>query len=198
MKPYIRQYFFLILGGLIIVSGIGYTVIDFLNNNSLGSRVKIIAPDTKEVLLAPGRYDLFYEYSSKVYDAGIIKLKRENKFNDPYELISVKISDVRDGKVLKIVKESSTSFTLDDIKGESLYSFEVLEEGKYSVEIKTIDEVKEQITISLVNDFTKELFNGFKRVGIILVFSIPFLLIGWFMYSREERRRRIQIVGYTK
>ncbi|KEQ22778.1 hypothetical protein [Paenibacillus tyrfis] len=190
MKRLISQYLFLILGGAIIILGMVFAGINFLNHNPMNDRVVLSAPGTKEVFLSSGKYNLFYEFDSKQLNLGVLQLKKEEKFNNITNLVTVKLSKVSDNKEIMLAKDSSMNFTFNDIRGESLYSFEIVEEGDYGVEISPTIELPKMATFSIVGDLANSLLGVFKQAGIVVSMSIPFLLIGWYMYAREARRKK--------
>ncbi|PUA38739.1 hypothetical protein C8Z91_14210 [Paenibacillus elgii] len=191
MKRLISQYLFLILGGAIILLGMVFAGINFSNHIPVNDRVMLSAPGTKEVFLSSGKNNLFYEFDSKQFNLGVLQLKKEEKFNNITNLVTVKINKVSDNKEIVLAKDSSMNFTFNDIRGESLYSFEVVEEGDYRVEISPTIELPKAITFSIVGDLANSLLGVFKQAGIVVSMSIPFLLIGWYMYAREARRKKL-------
>ncbi|NEN82354.1 hypothetical protein [Paenibacillus elgii] len=191
MKRLISQYLFLILGGAIILLGMVFAGINFLNHNPVNDRVMLRAPGTKEVFLSSGKNNLFYEFDSKQLNLGVLQLKKEEKLNNVSSLVAVKIVKVSDNKEIVLAKDSSMNFTFNDTRGESLYSFEVVEGGDYRVEINPTIELPKAITFSIVGDLANSLLGVFKHAGIVVSMSIPFLLIGWYMYAREARRKKL-------
>lgn len=191
MKRLISQYLFLIFGGAIILLGMVFAGINFLNHNPVNDRVMISVPGAKEVFLKAGKHHVFYEFDSKQLNLGVLQLKKEEKFNNVSSLVAVKIVRVSDNSEVVPAKDSSMNFTFNDTRGESLYSFEVVEEGDYRVEINPTIELPKAITFSLVGDLANNLLGVFKHAGIVVSISIPFLLIGWYMYAREARRNKL-------
>ncbi|MEC0208767.1 hypothetical protein ABEX47_08615 [Paenibacillus ehimensis] len=191
MKRLISQYLFLILGGAIIVVGMVVAIVNFWSHNPLSNRVMISAPATKDMFLTSGKHHLFYEFDSKQLDLGALQLKKEEKFNNISSLVSVKIVKVSDNTEILLVKDSSMNFTLNDTRGESLYSFEIVEEGNYRIEVSPTVELPKSVTFSIVNDFSNSLLGIFKHAGIGVLISIPFLLIGWYLYAREARKNYV-------
>ncbi|MCP1307327.1 hypothetical protein [Paenibacillus tyrfis] len=191
MKRLLSQYLFLILGGAIILLGMVFAGINFLNHNPVNDRVMISAPGTMEVFLKAGQHHLFYEFDSKQLNLGVLQLKKEEKFNNVSSLVAVKIVNVSDNKEIVLAKDSSMNFTFNDTRGESLYSFEIVEEGDYRVAISPTIELPKAITFSIVGDLTNSLLGVFKHAGIVVSMSIPFLLIGWYMYAGEARRKKL-------
>ncbi len=191
MKRLLSQYLFLVIGGAIIVSGMAFAALNFLNHNPLDSRVILNAPGTKELFLTPGKHNVFYEFHSKQLNLGVLQLKKEEKLNNITSLVTVKIIRMSDHREMELANDSSMNFTFSDTRGESLYSFEIVEEGNYKVEISPAIEWPKAITFSIMNDFTKGLLSLFKHAGIVVLISLPFLLIGWYMYARETRRKKI-------
>ncbi|KPV61296.1 hypothetical protein QJ48_00505 [Paenibacillus sp. A3] len=190
MKRLLSQFLFLILGGAIIVLGMVFAGINFLNHNPVNDRVMISAPGTKEVFLKAGKHHLFYEFDSKQLNLGVLQLKKEEKFNNVSNLLAVKIVKMSDHREIVLAKDSSMNFTFNDTRGESLYSFEVVEEGDYRVEISPTIELPKAITFSIVGDLANSLYGIFKQAGIVVSMAIPFLLIGWYMYAREVKRKK--------
>lgn len=191
MKSVIRQYIFLIISGAIIVAGIvsiAITVVAFFNDGPFKNR--IILKEYQELNLEKGKYSMFYEYNSEKVDLGILEVTKETRYSNISENIEFHIFNVIDGKEIIVHKDPSMTFTFEDTKGESLYSFEITDVGEYTIEMRQHN--KEFLaTISMMKSFTNIISSLFKRMGVFILISVPFMLIGWFMYSKENKRRRI-------
>lgn len=190
MKAYVRQYLFLVLGGLTIVSGIAYSVTDFIRHNPFKDRIPLEAPGISQLALEPGRYGIFHEYSLREYDLGALEVTTTNGQATDWQLDGLAIHIVKSGYSIpvRMKPDTGTTFSVNGKKAQSLYRMTVYEGGVYDVEVETAENAP--IRLSLVRDLDGRLLKDLKLAGFAVAGSVPLLLAGWFFYSREERRKR--------
>lgn len=191
MKNYIRQYSGLVIAGIIIASGFIYTYFDFIHNNSIKDRLFINIPSDKELLLEAGKYTIFYEYNERNQKFGPIQIIKNNRITRLSELIDLTVVNLSNDEEVSNKEDPSMTYTIKEVKGESLYSFDVIQEGSYKISTKLQSNgMEDSITLTLISDFTGSIFLIFKTIGTFILISIPFLVIGFIYYHKEGKRKR--------
>ncbi|MFD2612709.1 hypothetical protein [Paenibacillus gansuensis] len=187
LKLHVKKYGLLIIAGLIIVGGFAKGTIilqditerDYLAMNSEERRT-----------LKEGTYSLFYEYNESNRRFGPVTITENNKISDVKSALEFKIVAPADLPQPVIADDTSLSYTVDESKGESLYSFHIHEEGSYILHTKINETLQENgLSLTLLYNYKGLFLTLIKVIGISILISLPFVLGGLWIYHRDEKRR---------
>ena len=189
MKPFLRKYLGFIIAGLMLAAGIICTLVVYLNDPIGNDRVVLEVPGDKEIQLEAGRYAIFYEYTEHKSQYGPIQMTSYRKDTSWLGLVEIRIVDPSNKEEISKAEDSSMTYTIDDMKGESLYSFTVPQKNRYRIQTLLKDtEMDKSMRLTLMPDFSKQLFGLFRTLGIFVLISIAIALLGLFQFLREVKR----------
>ncbi|WNR46200.1 hypothetical protein [Paenibacillus roseipurpureus] len=188
MKPFIRQYLLLILAGSIISIGIVISAISIIKDNPISGRNFIPVNAKTAVELVPGKYTIFYEYNQSTKQFGPLTITSNNKNVKLTDWLQISVKN--HGNELSLKGDSSLSYSINQNVGESIISFKVDRQDQYEISINTKDFSDiDALRFTLIADFTERIFSVFKNFAIYMLISIPFVLPGFWIYIREEKKK---------
>jgi hypothetical protein len=192
MSKHLRQYGVLIVAGAIIIGGIAIQAFQFYHDFPLNNRMLFISgQESQELYLEEGEYVLFYEYESKKYGGSALQLSLEDRLDDVIDHIQLKVNKLPENEELQVHLNTAFSYSLNGIVGESLYGFHVVRDGNYSVQAEMDTFLAEnKAKFSLVADFSESILQFLKQLAQLFLLAVPFVLLGLYIYWREEGRKR--------
>jgi hypothetical protein len=194
MRRFSRHFLAFILAGMIIASGFIYLYFDFTNNNPIKKRIHLHVPDKQELNLVSGVYTVFYEYEIHNINLGPVQVSKSERMSSASSLLDIKIVNSTDSTVVQKTDDASTTYTMNNTKGESLYRFKINQPARYTITTQLRNkENKALITLMLIHGFDAFLFGAFRIIGITILIALPFLLVGLYCYVREKKRKRALI-----
>ncbi|MCM3633545.1 hypothetical protein [Paenibacillus camelliae] len=190
MKRRLKKYIFFLIAGLIFILGFVLQGIDLFLNPPLSDKKSLTSNEINSFYFQEGEYNLFYEYDTNKRDFGIVNFTRTIEINP--DSLNIKIFAVEDQLEIVAKEDESMTFTDHTIQGKSLYSFNIEKSGMYNVELDDKNNVwNTEVQYSILANFKGIILSGFKRIGIHVLVSIPFLLIGLYMYLRDRRNKTL-------
>lgn len=180
-----KKYLFFVIAGITLIIGFVLISIDLVLNNPISSRNMLNPETTNRIYLEKGKYGLFYEYDTNKKNIGIVEIKKS--FELTPDLLTVKITAVEGQEEVAVRENQSMTFTINRIQGKSLFSFNLDESGTYNIVLDLKQEdLASEIHFSIVDKFTDLILSGFKRVAVLVLVSLLFVMIGLYMYLRER------------
>lgn len=180
-----KKYLFFAIAGITLIIGFVLIGIDLLFHNPISSRNMLNPETTNRIYLEKGKYGLFYEYDTNKKNIGIVEIKKS--FELTPDFLTVKITAVEGQEEVAVRENQSMTFTINRIQGKSLFSFNLDESGTYNIVLDLKQEdLASEIHFSIVDKFTDLILSGFKRVAVLVLVSLLFVMIGLYMYLRER------------
>jgi len=189
LKQFVRHFLFFILAGFVLAAGILLTAISFILNNPVSSREYLPLQKEITVNLKPGTYAIFYEFNQSEKKYGPVQIIENNKISNIRDWISVSVQD--NNEPIQVQEDFSMNYTINQIRGESIYSFKVEKERPYAIVVNTPNSNDfEAVRITVMADFTKETFSLFNNIAISIISSIPFVIIGFVKIHIRRRHHQ--------
>jgi hypothetical protein len=194
MRRFLRQFLALILAGLIIASGLLYVSVELTSNNPIKERIYFKVPDKQNLNLEAGVYTVFYEYIIHKGEIGPIEFSKYEKINGVSSLLDFRIINTAANTEVTKAEDSSLSYSINDVKGESLYRFQINTTNQYAIttQFRNTESIT-LIKLTIIRNLNEFIISLFKVMGIIVLISLPFLLLGWYCYTKEEKRKKVKV-----
>ncbi|MFS0726609.1 hypothetical protein [Paenibacillus sp. 1P07SE] len=173
MPRFLQRYGLLILAGIILLGGIGASAAAMLVTVVRMERIVLSLDTGVSILMKPGKYQVFREFElhGSLLPFSATFTPSESLGN---QVRSLHVQVFNDQQELRVLPDTSTTYTVNGTGGQSVYRFQVEEEGWYTVAL-TLDDEGDPGSYTLRKDFMSDLFLMLKQMGIVL---LAFLICG--------------------
>lgn len=198
VKIFIKKYGLFIAAKLLLIICVIHAVLLFQAQGLGLDTQKLAFPGETELHLTPGKYTVFYEYTAhkRELDAGLLNMQMGITFTMNSDDVQLDIKPLTHGEQVEIAQDSTSSYTINDRTGNSLYHFRIAEEGSYIIsttndQMSNINNNELDIALTIIDSFGSGIIKVFKLISFYLIAIILCCAGGLLIYWRGNKRSTI-------
>lgn len=196
MKTFIKKYLFFLIAGLLVLISVTHAAVLIMNQIVGLDRQRLAFPGETELQLTPGVYTVFYEYTSlkKELDAGLLNMQMGITLQMNSDDVLLDITPLDQEKQVQMKPHSSSSYSINNVVGSSLYRFKIEQDGSYIIHTEYRDaqwENEHGLALTVIDSFGEGIFKLFKVIGLYFLAILLCCAVGLFQYLRGYNVRAI-------
>lgn len=189
MIRFLRKFGGFIVAGAVLVGGLAYSLVPFLDHNAIQERIRLNDSGTTEVRLHPGKYAVYYEYETSRKSFGFVEISESDRNAAVPGVVELSIVDEKN-RSIEAHRDTSLTYSVNRRSGESMFGFRVQDAGTYTVRTQLPEELRGAVRLVLAENFTRALLTLLGQIGLAFLVSALIAVVSIFIYLSQSRKLR--------